>query len=37
MPGIPGIEVLENITKSNPTIVAIVITGYATVTSLLRQ
>ena len=36
MPGIPGIEVLENITKSNPTIVAIVITGYATVTSAVE-
>jgi two-component system sensor histidine kinase/response regulator len=36
MPGIPGIEVLEKITESNPTIVSIVITGYATVTSAIE-
>src|SRR4030067_2512303 len=36
MPGIPGIEVLEKISKSNPTIVSIVITGYATVTSAVE-
>lgn len=36
MPGIPGIEVLEKITISNPTIVSIVITGYATVTSAVE-
>jgi signal transduction histidine kinase len=36
MPGIQGIEVLERITESNPTIVSIVITGYATVTSAVE-
>jgi len=36
MPGIPGIEVLEKITESNPTIVSIVITGYATVNSAVE-
>ena len=36
MPGIQGIEVLENITEINPTIVSIVITGYATVTSAVE-
>jgi two-component system sensor histidine kinase/response regulator len=36
MPGIPGIEVLEKISESNPTIVSIVITGYATVTSAVE-
>lgn len=36
MPGIPGIEVLEKITEINPTIVSIVITGYATVTSAVE-
>ncbi|OGO14362.1 MAG: hypothetical protein A2Y53_04585 [Chloroflexi bacterium RBG_16_47_49] len=36
MPGIQGIEVLEKITESNPTIVSIVITGYATVTSAVE-
>ncbi len=36
MPGIPGVEVLEKITESNPTIVSIVITGYATVTSAVE-
>jgi len=36
MPGIPGIEVLEKITELNPTIVSIVITGYATVTSAVE-
>lgn len=36
MPGIPGIEVLEKITASNPTTVSIVITGYATVTSAVE-
>jgi two-component system, sensor histidine kinase and response regulator len=36
MPGIPGIDVLEKITSSNPTIVSIVITGYATVTSAVE-
>src|SRR3989304_3326024 len=33
MPGIPGVEVLEGIQALDPTIVAIVITGYATVSS----
>jgi signal transduction histidine kinase len=36
MPGIPGIEVLEKITETNPTIVSIVITGFATVTSAVE-
>lgn len=36
MPGIPGIDVLEKITETNPTIVSIVITGYATVTSAVE-
>lgn len=36
MPGIQGIEVLERITQTNPTIVSIVITGYATVTSAVE-
>jgi two-component system sensor histidine kinase/response regulator len=36
MPGIPGIEVLEKIAATNPTIVSIVITGYATVTSAVE-
>ncbi len=36
MPGLPGIDVLERITESNPTIVSIVITGYATVTSAVE-
>jgi signal transduction histidine kinase len=36
MPGIPGLEVLEKISSLNPTIVAIVITGYATVTSAVE-
>src|SRR4030066_38747 len=36
MPGIQGIEVLERITATNPTIVSIVITGYATVTSAVE-
>ena len=36
MPGITGIEVLEKITESNPTIVSIVITGYATVNSAVE-
>jgi signal transduction histidine kinase len=36
MPGIPGIEVLEKISESNPTIVSIVITGYATVISAVE-
>jgi two-component system sensor histidine kinase/response regulator len=36
MPGIPGTEVLEKITETNPTIVSIVITGYATVTSAVE-
>lgn len=36
MPGIQGIDVLEKITETNPTIVAIVITGYATVTSAVE-
>jgi len=36
MPGIPGIEVLEKITEANPTIVSIVITGYATVNSAVE-
>ncbi len=36
MPGIPGTEVLEKISETNPTIVSIVITGYATVTSAVE-
>jgi two-component system sensor histidine kinase/response regulator len=36
MPGIPGIDVLEKISATNPTIVSIVITGYATVTSAVE-
>jgi two-component system sensor histidine kinase/response regulator len=36
MPGIQGIEVLEKITELNPTIVTIVITGYATVSSAVE-
>jgi two-component system, sensor histidine kinase and response regulator len=36
MPGIPGTEVLEKIAETNPTIVTIVITGYATVTSAVE-
>lgn len=36
MPGIQGIEVLEHITEQDPTIVSIVITGYATVTSAVE-
>ncbi len=36
MPGIQGIEVLERITQLDPTIVSIVITGYATVTSAVE-
>ena len=31
MPGLPGLEVLERLRSSDPSIVAIVITGYATV------
>jgi len=31
MPGLPGMEVLERLRSTDPTIVAIVITGYATV------
>lgn len=33
MPGIPGLEVLQSIQTRDPTIVTIVITGYATVSS----
>ncbi len=33
MPGIPGLDVLEKIREADPTIVTIVITGYATVGS----
>jgi signal transduction histidine kinase len=36
MPGIPGLEVLEKITEINPTIVSIVITGFATVNSAVE-
>jgi signal transduction histidine kinase len=36
MPGISGLEVLEEIFSSNPTIVTIVITGYATVSSAVE-
>ncbi len=36
MPGMPGIDVLERITASNPLVVSIVITGYATVTSAVE-
>jgi signal transduction histidine kinase len=36
MPGISGLEVLENIYTSNPTIVVVVITGYATVGSAVE-
>lgn len=36
MPGISGLEVLERIYESNPTIVTIVITGYATVSSAVE-
>jgi len=36
MPGIPGIEVLEKITESDSTIVAVVITGFATVGSAVE-
>jgi len=36
MPGIPGFEVLDRIPGFDPTIVAIVITGYATVSSAVE-
>jgi two-component system sensor histidine kinase/response regulator len=36
MPGISGIEVLEKIHASDPTIVTVVITGYATVSSAVE-
>ena len=36
MPGISGLEVLEEIFSSNPTIVTIVITGFATVSSAVE-
>jgi signal transduction histidine kinase len=36
MPGISGFEVLEKITEFDPTIVAVVITGYATVDSAVE-
>jgi signal transduction histidine kinase len=36
MPGLSGIEVLERIRKMDPTIVTIVITGYATVASAVE-
>jgi signal transduction histidine kinase len=36
MPGISGFEVLERIQKVDPTIVTIVITGYATLTSAIE-
>lgn len=36
MPGISGFEVLEKITKFDPTIVTVVITGYATVDSAVE-
>lgn len=36
MPGIPGLEVLEQIQETDPTIVTIVITGYATVDSAVE-
>ena len=35
MPGISGLEVLEKIREYDPTIVTIVITGYATVSSAI--
>ena len=36
MPGIPGIEVLEKINETDPTIVTVVITGFATVGSAVE-
>jgi two-component system sensor histidine kinase/response regulator len=36
MPGIPGLEVLENINEHDNTIVTVVITGYATVDSAVE-
>jgi two-component system sensor histidine kinase/response regulator len=36
MPGISGVEVLEKIKEIDPTIVAVVITGYATVSSAVE-
>jgi two-component system sensor histidine kinase/response regulator len=36
MPGIPGLEVLENINQRDNTIVTVVITGYATVDSAVE-
>lgn len=36
MPGLPGIEVLEKINGSDPTIVTVVITGFATVGSAVE-
>ncbi|HEY5731665.1 MAG TPA: ATP-binding protein [Anaerolineales bacterium] len=36
MPGLPGIEVLEEINESDPTIVTVVITGFATVGSAVE-
>jgi signal transduction histidine kinase len=36
MPGISGIEVLENVKELDPTIVTVVITGYATVSSAVE-
>jgi signal transduction histidine kinase len=36
MPGISGLEVLEKVYSTNPTIVTIVITGYATVSSAIE-
>jgi len=37
MPGLSGFEVLEKITTSNPTIVMVVITGFATVSSAVES
>lgn len=36
MPGMSGFEVLEKVRKSHPTVVTIVITGYATVSSAIE-
>lgn len=36
MPGIPGVEVLEKIHEYDPSVVSIVITGYATVSSAVE-
>ena len=36
MPGIPGLEVIERVTAVDPTIVTVVITGFATVSSAVE-